>query len=281
MPKNKKKPLRFKLSSIIDEKGRLFGKFDIFVPLFLIILTTLAIFVGRVLLQKDQYITVELFASGGEWFWNNPDPPYWLIDPLQPGSKEYDPQGNVLVEVLDVRKFENADRKMLWMKARLKVSRTNRSDQFQFRREPLQVGSLVFVAPNNIKIFCNVMWIEGMEELRQESERIVTLVDTDVNQFTAEFVQVGDIMKDDGGNVLAEIIDKEIEFAKMVTSDQYGKTHVERNPLRRDITMKVRIKTTKSKDREYFSYFQPVKVNFYLWIPFQTHNSGGTVVNIE
>lgn len=272
---------KFSLSRIIDAQGKLFGKYDIFLPLFFIILVTMGIFIARVLLQKDEYVTVELFASGGEWFWNNPDPPYWLIDPLQAGAKEFDPQGNTLVEVLEVQKFENGDRKMLWMKVRLKVSKLNNSGQYQFRREPLQVGSLVYVAPNNIKVFCNVMWIEGMDELRVESERVVTITNLGADKFTSEFIQVGDVMRDDDGNILAEIIDKKIEQAQMVTADQYGMVKVQRNPLERDVTLKVRIKTLKSKDREYFSYFQPLKVNFFLWIPFEKHTTGGIITDIE
>lgn len=281
MQKNKKKSSPFTLSKIIDSQGRLFGKFDIFLPLFLIILVTMGVFIARVLLQKDEYVTVELFASGGEWFWNNPDPPYWLTDPLQPGTKELDPQGNTLVEVLEVQKFENGDRKMLWMKARLKVSKMNNSNQYQFRREPLQVGSLVYVAPNNIKVFCNVMWIEGMEELRTESEKVVTITNLGADKFTSEFIQVGDVMRDDDGNILAEIIDKKIEQAQMITADVNGNVKVQRNPLERDVTLKIRLKTLKSKDREYFSYFQPLKVNFFLWVPFEKHTTGGIITNIE
>lgn len=281
MQKNKKNSSPFTLSKIIDSQGKLFGKFDIFLPLFLIILVTMGVFIARVLLQKDEYVTVELFASGGEWFWNNPDPPYWLTDPLQAGTKELDPQGNVLAEVLEVQKFENGDRKMLWMKVRLKVSKMNNSNQYQFRREPLQVGSLVYVAPNNIKVFCNVMWIEGMEELRTESEKVVTITNLGADKFTSEFIQVGDVMRDDDGNVLAEIIDKKIEQAQMVTADVNGIVKVQRNPLERDVTLKIRIKTLKSKDREYFSYFQPLKVNFFLWVPFEKHTTGGIITNIE
>lgn len=281
MQKKKKNASPFSLSKIIDSQGKLFGKFDIFLPLFLIILVTMGVFIARVLLQKDEYVTVELFASGGEWFWNNPDPPYWLTDPLQAGTKELDPQGNVLAEVLEVQKFENGNRKMLWMKARLKVSKMNNSNQYQFRREPLQVGSLVYVAPNNIKVFCNVMWIEGMEELHTESEKVVTITNLGADKFTSEFIQVGDVMRDDDGNVLAEIIDKKIEQAQMITTDVNGNVKVQRNPLERDVTLKIRLKTLKSKDREYFSYFQPLKVNFFLWVPFEKHTTGGIITNIE
>src|SRR3989304_1995614 len=133
--------VRFRSRPLLDKNGKLFGKYDIFIPLFVLIVLVLGFFIARVLLQKETYVTAELFASGGEWWWNNPAPPHWLTDPIQKGSIEYDPQGNVLVEVVDTQKFEAGDRKMLWMKVRLLVTPMKGSRQYRFRREPLQVGS--------------------------------------------------------------------------------------------------------------------------------------------
>ena len=172
MPQKKASRKKFVL---LDDSGRLFGKFDLFIPLFILVVLTLGIMVLRVLLQKEQYITVELFASGGEWWWDNPSPPYWLADPIKRGAIERDPQGNVLVEVLEARKFEEANRKLLWMKVKLRVTPDKKSKQFRFRRENLQVGSVIYVAPNNVKVVCNVLRIEGMEDNRKEAVKVVTV----------------------------------------------------------------------------------------------------------
>jgi hypothetical protein len=277
MPKKK----TFNFRSIINTEGKLFGKFDLFLPLFLIIAIVLALFIGKVLLQKDEYVEAELFASGGEWWWDNPEPPYWLADPIVPGAKEYDPQGNVLVEVLDVKKFEVGDRKMLWMKVKLRVTPADKSKQFRFRREPLQVGSVVYISPNNVRVFCNVMWVQGTDTDREESEKIVTLKEYDVFPWLTEQIQVGDTMKDDSGTVLAEVLEKREELAEVTTNDINGNVLVKRNPLRRDITLRIKLKTTKSRNIEYFSYFQPLKVGFYIWLPFSKVNISGNLISIE
>ncbi len=268
-------------TKIIDNQGRLFGKYDLFVPLFLLILLVLGFFVTRVLLQKDTYITVELFASGGEWWWNNPQPPYWLTDPIQPGAKEFDAQGNVLAEVLDVRKFESGERKMLWIKAKLKVTPANKAKQYRFRREPIQIGSLVYIAPNNIKIYTNVMWVEGTPETRTEEQHIVTLKEYDVIPWHADAIKVGDTMKDDDGKVLVEVLEKNSVPAEMITTDDRGNVLVRSNPLRRDITLKLKMTTVKSRNRNYFSYFQPIKIGFYIWIPFENTNFSGNILAID
>ena len=270
---------------LLDKHGKLFGKYDVFIPLFIIIIALLGVFALRVVLQKDTYVTAELFASGGEWWWNNPAPPHWLTDPIQPGAKEYDSQGNVLVDVLDTKKFEAGDRKMLWMKVKLRVSPMKGAKQFRFRLEPIQVGSLVYVAPNNVRIASNVMWIEGLSEERKESQKIITIEEYNVFPWLSDAVNIGDVMRADDGTVLAEVIDKKARFSasdiveldgstswdkasgRPFTYNATGRLRVISNDMRRDMTLKLRVKTTISKGRDYFSYFQPLKVGFYVLIP--------------
>lgn len=273
---------RLKKYPLLDKKGKIFGKYDIFIPLLIIILLVLGLFSARVALQKDVYITVELFASGGEWWWNNPAPPYWITDPIQPGAKEYDSQGNILVDVIDTKKFEAGDRKMLWMKARLRVTPMNSSKQYRFRLQPLQVGSLIFVAPNNVNIASNVMWIEGLGPERLESQKVITVEEYGVFSWLADAVSVGDVMRADDGTVLAEVIDKNVRPSVTdVTELIKGQLIIVPNDTRRDITLKIRVHTTVSKNLHYFSYFQPLKVGFYIWIPFEKVNLSGNIIKVE
>lgn len=285
--------------TLLDKKGKFLGKFDIFVPLLVAILVILGAFTLKVALQKDTYITAELFASGGEWWWNNPAPPHWLTDPIQPGSKEYDAQGNVLVDVLDTKKFEAGERKMLWMKVRLRVTPMKGAKQYRFRLEPIQVGSLIYVAPNNVRIASNVMWIEGISEDRQESQKIVTIEEYNIFPWLADAVKVGDVMRADDGTVLAEVMEKNVResISDLVELDggssidratgrpssynATGRLRVIPNSTRRDITLKLRVSTTVSKGRDYFSYFQPLKVGFYIWIPLEMVNISGNIINVE
>jgi len=47
------------------------------------------------------------------------------------------------------------------------------------------------------------------------------------------------------------------------------------------MTLKLRVKTTISKGRDYFSYFQPLKVGFYVWIPLEKVNISGNIIAVE
>jgi hypothetical protein len=270
-----------KKQPFLDGEGKLFGKWDLFKPLFAVVILILAILIVRVLLQKDTYITAELFASGGEWWWDNPDPPYWLTDPIQAGAVEYDPQGNVLVEVLEVRKFEAGDRKRLWMKVRLKVTPTGKSQQYRFRREPLQIGRVIRISPNNIYVNASVAYIEGIGGLGEPIERLLTLKSYDIYPWHEEQIVVGNKMVDSNGVVLAEIVGKETRLAETITTDDQGRIHLARNPLRRDVDVKIKVKGKRLEGIDYFADFQPLKVGFYVFFPFDTVNVDGAIAQVE
>jgi len=272
---------RNKKTSFITQDGKLFGKLDLFKPLFAIIFLTLFILIGKVLLQKDEYIEAELFASGGEWWWNNPDPPYWLADPIEVGDIEYDPQGNVLVEVLDVHTFEIGQRKRLWMKVRLKVTPSGKSNQFRFRREPLQIGKVIQVNPGNINVNANVAAIEGVGKLGEEVERIVTLRLYEIMPWHAEAMKIGSKMIDNKNNVLAEIVDSQISPARVWVSDDRGIGRITTNELRSDVVLKIKIKATRHEGIDYFAKFQPLKVGFFILLPFDGINVEGAITEIE
>lgn len=272
--KNKKKV-------IIDKDGKLFGKWDLFKPLFFVIFATLAILIGRVLLQEDTYIEVELFASGGEWWWSNPDPPYWLADPIQAGAIEYDPQGNALVEVLDVRTFEIGQRKRLWIRAKLKVTPSSKSDQYRFRREPLQIGKVIQINPSNINVNANVVAIEGVGKVGEEVERIVTLRLYEIMPWRAEAMKVGSQMVDNKGKVLAEIVESDISVARVWANDDRGIGRVTTNELRSDAVIKVKVRAVRHEGIDYFAEFQPLKVGFFIFFPFEKVNVEGAITEIQ
>jgi hypothetical protein len=268
-------------SPILDKNGRLFGRWDIFKPLFAVVVMTLLVLTLRVLLQKDTYVVAELWASGGEWWWNNPDPPYWLADPIQTGAVEYDPQGNTLVEVLEVRKFEVGERKRLWMKVRLKVTPSGKSQQYRFRREPLQIGAVIQVSPNNVHVNANVIAIEGVGKIGEPVERIVILRLYGILPWHAEAMKVGSKMVDSNGDVLAEIIDAKVSESQEFVSDDRGVGHVTINPLRADAVIKIKVKGQRFENIDYFAEFQPLKVGFFILFPFDNVNVEGVITEIE
>ena len=94
-------------------------------------------------------------------------------------------------------------------------------------------------------------------------------------------IKVGDVMRDSDGKVLAEVIEKKSSYSDMTTIDARGDTHVRKDMLKRDVSMKVRMQVTRAEGIDYFSYFLPIKKNFYLTIPFETINVDGIVTDFK
>lgn len=278
LPRNMKQQNRpvkkLKLNTIIKSK-------KIIASLCFGIVICLGGFYIRTLFTKPEYVTVQILSSGGEWWWFNVNPPFWLLNSIQKGSKEYDALGRPIAEVLDVSTFDTLDGKRLSIvTAKLRVDVKKKSETFEFRNDPLFVGSSIYIAPNNIRLNGNVMWIEGIQQNTTES-KILTLRDYYVYPYRADGIQVGMKMVDTQGKVMAEIIDKKVETSQMMTYDLWGVSHQQPDYLHVDLTIKVRIEATKSAGQYYF-LLQPIHLGSSIAIPFATANlNEGKIVYIE
>lgn len=270
-----------------------FWKKSLIAQIFLLIAVFFLIFLIRVLLQKQEYVTVKLMVSGGEWWWYSSGPPQWLVDPVGKGAKEYDAAGKVVVEVLDVQTYTfNQQRTQAQMSgpatsektsiitARLAVTKQRGSGQYRFRREPLQVGVAMYIAPNNTRINCNVLGIEGNEGF-QYIEKTVVIKDYDVYPWRAEAYFVGTKMLDSEGKTLAEIIDKKVMPTLVYTNDQWGNLYAKESPIKVNVELTVRLQATTSQGDLYF-LFQPLRIGMPLEIPFSNViTNDPKIINIE
>lgn len=239
---------------------RFITRFDIFILILLVSLFLTAVIAVKYVFQKEQYVTVELLATGGEWWWGVPPPYYWNFPDLGQGAIEYDVFRKPLVEIIETKQYGHDIRKFAWIKARLKVTKNTRTGALTFRQFPLQVGKTVTISPNNIMVIANVVSIEGYEPFFNQKERIITAKLLEKRDWIANSIVVGDVMLDNNGEVIAEILEKTDEPAETITVNWLGEPLLKRDPLYRDITLKIRLKVLQSKDGfEYFNFYQLIQ----------------------
>jgi hypothetical protein len=208
---------------------------------------------------KDTYITVELLASGGEWWWGTPPPYYWLYPRLVKGAKEYDVLKKPVVEILDIVYQGQDNRKIAWMKARIKVKKNYRTETYTFKQQLVQVGKTITIVPNNVSVVAQVIGIEGQESLWNPEQVVVYGRLLKVRQWVADAIVVGDTMKDNEENVVAVVLEKKVEQAEIVTETWLGEPLLRRDPLEFDVTVKMRIRAQRDGDMLYFNFYQPVQ----------------------
>lgn len=241
------------------EKKRFITRFDVF--LILIILSVfLAIGVfTKFVFQKNIYVTVELLATGGEWWWGVPPPYYWNFNNLEKGAKEYDVLKKPLVEILDIEKYGHDNRKFTWIKARLKVNKNMQTGALTFRQFPLEVGKTITISPNNTIIIANVVSIEGMNQYWNQSYRTIIARQLEARQWVVDAIQVGDTMKDNQGNIIAEILEKDVQPSDMITTTWLGEPLLKKDPLHKDVTLKIKMRVLKDGQFEYFNFYQIIQ----------------------
>jgi hypothetical protein len=241
-----------------------------------------AVVAVKYIFQKEQYITVELLATGGEWWWGVPPPYYWNFQDLKQGAIEYDVFRKPFVEVLAIKQYGYDNRKYTWIKARLKVTKNTRTNALTFRQFPLQVGKTITISPDNIMVIANVVSIQGQEQYFKKTERVIVAKILKERSWIADSIVVGDVMKDNDGEIIAEILEKKDEPSETVTTNWLGEPLLKRDPLYRDITLKIRLAVLPTPDgQEYFNFYQIVQPGENLDIQFSNVAIQPQIFSIE
>ena len=265
----------------MKQKLSFLTKADILVLFVLFFVISLRILSVKVFFQKDTYLTVELIASGGEWWWGVPPPYFWNIEPIKKGIVEYDVLKRPLVEIVDVVKHDQDNRSYVWMKARLRVRKNKLTGKYLFRQSEVHIGKMINIYPNNVSIVANVVGIEGINQFNKESPKLIALEWRRIEPWRADAIQVGDTMKDSNGKIIAEVLEKKAQVAEESTTDYLGNILVSPNPLRRDVFLKMKIQTTESEGRFFFSFYQKLETGLELFIPLSKTSLHAVVTSVE
>lgn len=257
------------------------GKLDTLVVIVFLTIILVGGLVIKLVLQKDTYVTVEMLASGGEWWWGTAPPYYWNITPLKKGMKEYDVTKKTLVEVLDVVTYGTDNRKFVWMKARLRVKKNIRTGVYTFKQTEAQVGKILTIAPGNIMLIGQIISIEGMKSPWNRKDIIVLTKIPKKYQWEADAVEVGDVMKDNNGEVVAKVLDKNVVPYEEATTDWRGEMFLKENPLFKDIVLKIQLNVIEDGYMKYFNFYQPVQPDQEITIQLSKITIQPKVMKIE
>lgn len=222
----------------------------------------------KLVLQKDTYVTVELLASGGEWWWGVPPPYYWNARDVVIGAKEYDSFRKVTSEIVDLVKYGEDDRRFMWLEVRLLAKRNLLTNTYSFKQAPLQIGKTIHISPNNIALIGQIVGIQGVGKMWQTEYVEVKGKAFHMQPYEADALKVGDKVIDNKGQLVAEILDVKVENADVMTTTWTGETLARKDPLRRDATIKMRLRVMKSDGLRYFNFYQPIEIGNNIRIQF-------------
>lgn len=219
---------------------------------------SLVILSVRAAVQKDNYLIVEIIASGGDWWETLPKTPYWLANSVTVGGTEYSNNGKKIAEILEMKTYEEDVSRIVWAKVKLLVSKDSKSN-YKFRQNPLEVGSTINFSSNGTKLTGNVISILDKTQKPSEFKTIgIKIRLLERTPYFANSILIGDQAVDGNGNVTATVVNKII----LPTGS--------RNLV--DILIDLDIQVINRQGVMYFNQIQPVKIGNSLWIPLKNIN---------
>jgi hypothetical protein len=255
---------------------KLISKLTIFDWLAFLVVVAVLVFLGFYIFRKETWVTAEIRLTAKEW-WVQRDPsPQWLPDSVKVGDQELDNRGRKVAEVTGVRVYELwSDRKDAYFTVRLRTVTSGSDKKIKFKNKPLEVGAPIELHLTNSLIQGLVVYVEGVPDKRKWEERIVEARVTTIYPWEAEAIQIGSKMKDGAGRIIAEVLEKKVEAAReiIVTSGLHTDegerdrvTIVTTNPLKKDVTLKLKLLVSEAGGNWYFLDTQKAKVGEALWI---------------
>lgn len=252
-------------------------RLTIFDYLTILVVITSLIFLDFFIFKKEKWIKVEVRVTRPEWWWKSKNPPYWLVDQIKKGSAQYDTLGRKVAEVLEVRNYElGGNRKVVYLTLDVKVEVDKRKKKLKFEHRPLEIGKPVELEFGTIGFQGLVTFIEGIPDLRNWEDKIVEARVLAVSNifpetlgvlpWKAEAIKVGDQMKDSQGRVIAKILAKKVLPAEKIVTTSDGRVLMRQDPVKKDVILKVKLKTFKQENINYYLDDIKVKVGSAIFL---------------
>jgi hypothetical protein len=268
------------LAQIIRFLKKISKRLTIFDYISIALAAGVIVILGLFFFRRLEWVEVEVKVAPADFFWSEKQPPYWLANNLSVGDSELDSLGRKVVEVTEVRVFEREeDKKVIYLRLKLRAVKDSRKKQYRFKSKPLAIGESVELQLSNIFLNGLVIYIEGVPDTRVWEEKVVEAKVAHWSEifpetlgmlpWRAEAIKIGDEMGDTQGRVVAEVLDKKVKPAEKVVVTDDGRVLLRRDPIKKDVTLTVKLKTFKQEGVNYFLDDIKVKVGspFLLALP--------------
>lgn len=225
--------------------------------------------------QKDEYMTVDVQLTGVNG-WQQPDlqPPSWLIDSIKKGDVELSYSGKKVAEVLEIKSYEEGNKKISFLKLNLLVNSNKKQGTYRYKQKPLEVGSMIDVLVGSTRIYGSVTMIYDGKKVEVKKYKNVKIMLYQKQSWFADSIKVGDKVESGfGGNELqSQVISKKVKLSQ-IDKNLYKLV---------DIELEMKLQVDERGGVDYFANYQPIKVGNLLYIPMKNFNLyEASVVKIE
>ena len=234
----------------------------------------IGVFLFLRLSRKTEWINVLVRVQPDQLWWEaNPAP--WYTQSLVPNQKAYNSFGQQVAVINHVQSFETGDgRNEVLTEVKLKTSYNSFSHQYEYNYQPVLIGSSLGITFTKFSLSGMVMGINTHLTYVYKNIEVRILA---IHPWKISDLAKGLQAKDAAGNVIAEIQDINIQNAQVYQlDDAYGRPFViqSEDPTRKDVIMKLKIKTIKYNNVFYYIDGTPIKIGNQLSIQFPSTSMG-------
>ncbi len=267
----------------MNTKNNLLGKIAFFDKLLILIVIVAISFFVFVFFRKGETVAVtvrlnEDNSTYGDWNSLIGTRP-WVTELLRNDAKLKDAIGRISAEIISVRSFDiKPNRQAVYVKMRLRVTNDRASNQFIFNGLPLIVGSEVKINFDTVLVDGMVTDIEGLPETRQKVSIWVEANVKDENNLYSERIGIApsiaseilniNEIRDGEGNIIMKVLEKKVTDSDVFVTTSDGRGIIRKNPLRKDVLLKLQINAFKIGNRYYI--YDDIPILIGQKIPFNT-----------
>lgn len=230
--------------------------------------------------RKGRYLTVRVKVTERNVLYASSTPPSWFVYLFKKGMKEKDGLGRLSAEITDVYFYDSKiNKKAVYLTLKLRTTYNRRTGEYKYKGIPVVVGEGLRINFEKILVEGLIVEVEGLKnpyeevyfkvKVQLQEKNQVFSETTGVDPFVAEAIKVGDKVFDSKGEVVAEVLTKEIYPAKKNTFDARGNVYQKTDPRLKDVFLTLRIKAKKIHNEFYFLDDIRLKVNSVIPLHFR------------
>jgi hypothetical protein len=258
-----------------------------------------SIIIAYFFFRKTEFIDVQLLVTNDNILYTDRMPPFWYEESLIEGAVEKDNFGRTIARINNIHSYEaEKNFRDIYLDISLKVLSDKRGQDQTYRGMPIKVGSFITLNPGTTVVEGIITSMEGQSKIREEiiiKTRLSNWTFADfkvahqsntknysgIDPIYAEKINIGDVIKDLDGNVMAKVIDKSVVPGKRIESDSQGDTKIIQDPLFQDVYLTLKLNVLKTSASYYYMYRYKVKVGEILPLYFETITLPVEIIEVQ
>jgi len=218
--------------------------------------------------EKENYIILRINSKNQEF-----------VDLIQIGDKEIF-NNKTIAEIVDKEIISPKDalRKNLLLKIKVLVQMEN--NKSYYKGQEILIGAGTSITTSRYTLNGEIQDI-GDKSLRKNTiEKIIELKMYYEYPYVKDTINIGDKEIDANNRIIAEILNKEVKPAEYVGMDAGGNILVKPHPTQDEITLIIKLQTTKEGDNFLYND-QILKIGNWITIRTPNFNIGGRITKIQ